>query len=204
MSARPAVPRLWPGATVVCLGAGPSLTRQDVEACRGRGAVIAINGSYTLAPWADILYACDNKWWLWHKGATDFPGLKYTLDARARAWPGVTVLRNTGDSGLELDPTGVRTGRNSGYQAINLAVHLGAARILLLGYDMRGDHWHKPHPDGSRPPFAICLKHFATLVEPLRAAGVEIVNCTPHSALTCFPMRPLGEVFPALEQEVAS
>lgn len=198
MTTYPAVPRLWPGSTIVCLGAGPSLTPQDVDLCRGRGPVIAINGSYTMAPWAEVLYACDNKWWLWHKGAPTFPGLKFALDARARQWPGVTVLRNTGDSGLELDPTGLRTGRNSGYQAINLAVHLGATRVILLGYDMQGDHWHKPHPDGSRPPFLICLKHFASLVAPLQAAGVEILNCTRRTALTAFPCVALDDALRAV------
>jgi hypothetical protein len=158
-----------------------------------------------MAPWADVLYACDAKFWNWPVGQRvrrTCQGLKYALDPRARQWPGVTVLRNTGDSGLELDPTGLRTGRNSGYQAINLAVHLGARRVILLGYDMKGGHWHKPHPDASRPPFAICLKHFATLPAPLKAAGVEVINCTPGTALTAFPCRLLREVLPPLETPV--
>lgn len=205
MAAPPAVPRLWPQSTIVCMAGGPSLTADDAAYCRGRGPVIAINSSYKLAPWADVLYACDNKWWGWPDGQQalhTFRGLKFALDPRAKQWPGVTVLRNTGDSGLELNPTGLRTGRNSGFQAINLALHLGAARVILLGYDMHGGHWHKPHPDGSRPPFPTCLKLFPTLVEPLKAAGVEVINCTPGTALTAFPCRPLREVLPPLETPV--
>jgi hypothetical protein len=101
-----------------------------------------------------------------------------------------------------LDPSAVRTGFNSGYQAINLAVHLGASRIVLLGYDMRvdqkrrsRDHFFGQHPDHTVPPVAACLTAFKTLVKPLAEVGVEIVNCTSGSALVSFPMRPLAEVF---------
>lgn len=188
------VPRLWPGETVVCVGTGPSLTQADVDACRGRARVIVVNDAYRLAPWADLLYAADDKWWAWHKGAPGFAGLKYTIAPCRHAWPGLQVLRNSGQHGLESNPSGLRTGYNSGYQAINLAVHLGASRVLLLGYDMAGDHYFGSHPDRTRPPFAPCLKAFATLPDPLRAAGVEVVNCSRHTALTCFPRQPLREV----------
>lgn len=196
------VPRLWPGGTVACLGGGPSLTQADVDYVRDRAHVIAVNDSYRLAPWADVLYACDSKWWFWNwaKGAKDFAGLKFALDPGARRYPGVQVLRNTGDKGLELDPTGLRAGRNSGYQAINLAVHFGARRVILLGYDMRGGHWHSGHPDGSAPPFSICLARFETLAGPLMKAGVEVVNCSPRTALKTFPCVALRE---ALQEVLA-
>ena len=138
--AAPIVPRLWPGATIVCLGTGPSLTAADVTRCAGQAKVTAINDAYRLAPWADVLYACDAKWWRWNKGLPGFAGLKFGLDTSI-AYRDVTVLQNTGLQVLETTPTGLRTGHTSGYQAINLAVHLGAARIVLLGYDFKGDHF---------------------------------------------------------------
>jgi len=172
------------------------VTQTDVDYLRGKvDGVIAINDSYRLAPWADVLYACDGKWWYWHyeKGAKGFAGLKYSIDPVARRHRGVQILQKTGETGLELKPTGLKAGRNSGYQAINLAVHLGARRVILLGYDMRGDHWFGQHPDKSRPPFVICLARFQTLVEPLAKAGVEVINCSAKTALTCFPRMPLAE-----------
>lgn len=203
MTAPPRVPRLCTAGTIVCLGGGPSLTATDVNAVRGQAnAVIAINDAYRLAPWAEVLYACDAKWWYWHHEKPElqaFAGLKFALDPSAKRFRGVQVLRKTGETGLELDPTGLRAGRNSGYQAINLAVHLGAARIVLLGYDMQGGHWFGHHPDQSGPPFNICLQRFATLVAPLKAAGVEVINCSRKTALTCFPCRPLADVFAAAE-----
>ena len=168
------------------------MTPADVDACRGRARMIVVNNAYHLAPWADVLYAADEKWWRWQKGATGFAGLKYTIDPQRSPWPGLQVLRNTGAHGLERQPTGLRTGFNSGYQAINLAVHLGAARILLLGYDMHGDHFFGAHPDQSRPPFAVCLREFPSLAAPLAALGIDVVNCTPGSALRVWPVVPLA------------
>ncbi len=192
------VPRLWDGATIVCLGGGPSLTQEQVDYCRGRARIIAINDSYRLAPWADLLYFCDRRWFEWHQARAEFrtfKGSKVTLDEQVlKAHPEIRGVKNTGRDGLETDPTGVRTGRNGGYQAINLAVHLGARRIVLLGYDMRlvagRTHWHGGHPVAIRDTVFTnsMLPCFPSLVKPLKELGVEVLNATPGSALTVFPM----------------
>jgi hypothetical protein len=192
------VPKLWPGATVVCIASGPSLVQDDVDDVRGKARVIAINTCYKLAPWADVLYAADEKWWRWHKGVPEFTGLRYSLDRIAVKWD-VTILSKSSTTGLDMRPTHLARGMNSGYQAINLAVHLGAARIVLLGYDMqRGpkgqEHWHPDHPNGSRSPYPQFAACFPSLVEPLKAAGAEVVNCSRVSALKCFPRRELRDV----------
>lgn len=204
------VPRLWPGETVVILGGGSSLTAADVNFVRGKARVIAIKeagccaipGHVAPAPWADVLYAADEKYWRFVKGAPDFAGLKYAIeqtDTPPIVWPGVQVLRDTGKHGLELDPSGLRTGYNSGYQAINLAVHLGAARIVLLGFDCwRGpsghQNWFGPHPTHLESPYPIFLQAFASLVEPLAAAGVAVANCSRRTVLTAFPRASLEDV----------
>lgn len=197
------VPRLLSGGTVLVMGSGPSLTQADVAMARSYvDAVVAVNDSYKFAPDATVLYAADKKWWGWHKGCVgphkvgtvEYPAftgrLAYAL-TETPWYPRVEVLKRGPAAGLTLDPTKVALGYNGTYQAINVAVHLGASRILLLGVDMKGGHFFGHHPDHSHPPFALCLERFATLVEPLRAAGVEILNCTPKSALTVFPMVPL-------------
>jgi len=190
------VPKLWPGEPIVCLGTGPSLTAEDVAYVRGKARVIAVNDAYKLAPWADVLYAADAKWWGWHKGVPGFTGLKYTAQPGAVRWPGVQLMHRSGLDGLDLNPRNVRTGFNSGYQAINMAVHFGAGRSVLLGYDMRGDHFFGKHPDRTVPPFVLCLAKFATLVPPLAALKIPIVNATRQTALTCFPRVPLEEALP--------
>ncbi len=189
------VPRVWPGATVVCLATGPSLTQADVDYCRGRARVIAIKQAVTLAPWADALYACDAKYWQHDGDRVAFAGLKYALDPGAAKW--ASVLRHTGEMGLEADPTGLKTGRNSGAQAIGLAVHLGAARIVLLGYDQQPgpdgrDHFFGAHPWNKHPTY-VFPTFFQLLVAPLKALGIRIINATRRTALVCFERLSLEE-----------
>jgi hypothetical protein len=198
----------WTGEVAYLLGCGPSLNCEDVNRLHGR-RVIAINDSYLLAPWAEVLYWCDEKWWLQHRErvANTFRGrIIATLENQIE---GVRALRNAGQLGLETDPGAIRNGSNSGYQAINLAVHLGVKRIVLLGYDMqvKGDrlHW-QPRADMQnavgfqRTLQTTMLPKFDSLKEPLRKAGVEVVNCTVGSALKVWPYRPLGQVLQ--EEEV--
>jgi len=199
-------------STIACIGGGPSLTQADVDLLRGRCFVIAINDAYKLAPWADVLYACDAKWWNWHAGAPSFTGPKYALEQRDPIdWPGVTLLKGTGVYGLEGDPSGLRTGHNSGYQALNLAVHLGARRVLLLGFDLGVDddgrtHWFGDHPDRTPSPYDAMLNAFETLVSPLAELGVDVLNCSRRTALTTFPIVRLEDVLAtsvAAERRVA-
>lgn len=190
------VPRLWPDATIVCLGTGPSLTQADVEACRDRVPVIAIKDAIQWAPWAEVLYCGEERWWQHYGPTLTFPGRRYTVHPQCGAW--ATVLKGTGATGLELTPTGLRTGKTSGYQAINLAVHLGARVVVLLGYDLQ------PGPDGrsnfcgshpyakKAPPYGFAPV-FRELVEPLRAIGVRVLNASRATALTCFPRLALAE-----------
>lgn len=199
------LPRLSDGGTVVCLATGPSLTRADIEQCLGKAVIIAVNDAHRIAPEADILYAADARWWKWHADAKDFPGLKVSIRLENTKHPDyVQLLDRTGEAGLELQPTGLRHGRNSGYQAINLAVHLGAKRIVLLGYDLqRGEHGehHFFGEDRTKkaPPLSMFVPFFQTLVKPLREQGIEIVNCSRRTALTCFPRMALENALQARE-----
>ena len=187
----PRVPRLWPGSIVVCLACGPSLTQADVDYCRDRGRVIAIKDAIQLAPWADCWYAADAKYWK-HVGteAMRFEGLRFALECGAAQW--ATVLLNTGFTGLELEPNGLRTGKNSGYQAINLAVHFGATRIVLLGFDQapnaKGHHhfYRSRTYSTTTPPYSSFVPLFDTIVAPLQKLGITCLNASRATALTCF------------------
>lgn len=206
------VERLWPGETVVIIGGGSSLTPDDVDYVRGKARVIAIKESYLLAPWADVLYACDPKWWAQYKGATTFTGMKYALEPVAEAlktaphtniWPNVHILRNTGHQGIELeDRSGLRTGFNSGYQALNLAVHFGAARIILLAFDMwfgadNNPNWYPDHPahtPSTAKSFALFMERFGEIAPVLHGLGIEVLNASRFTVMSCFPRVPLEAV----------
>ena len=166
---------------------------------------MCVNDAHRFAPWADVLYASDVPWWTKHHEALKgFQGLKFTVGQGRtpkpiKGLPDVQVLRNTGTLGLELDPSALRTGLNSGYAAINLAVHFGAARMLLLGFNMSPvngkRHFFGNHKGlNNSSDYTRFAQKFQSLVEPLARLGVSVVNCTSPTRLTCFPQQPLREV----------
>lgn len=202
------VERIWPDSTVVLIASGPSLTVEDCEFVRGKARVIVINRSFERALWADAMFACDSRFWGWVKGAPEFHGLKFSLQQKAAKWPGVQILRRGSNTGLSLDPSVLNLGNNSGYQALNLAVLLGAKRILLLGYDMKAGpkgekHWHKEHPIRTPDLYQMFRRNFATLEVPLANLGIQCINCSRDTALDCFPRMTIEEAL-GQRQEVAA
>jgi hypothetical protein len=199
-------PRLWPGATFVIAATGPSFRVEDADrACRSevRPRFIAINEAALALPAADVAYAYHVEFWDKHDGLPDFAGIKFSADPKvAKRYPDVRVLEFTGESGFEPEPSGLRHGRNSGHAAINLAVHLGAKRIVLLGYDMKKDgeriHYYPDAPKAKRDQhiFDQWLRHLASLEQPLAQRGIQVINCSRETALTTFPRQTIEEVFP--------
>jgi hypothetical protein len=219
---------LWKGRTVVIIGGGPSITAAQIMVTQrahaeGRANVIAVNDAFLIAPWADVQYAADSSWHKWMEQGLDKPalGLK-AADVRER-WATFRgqkcTIENSGANvtdetvhmmrnrhfphngvGLSLDPRFLVTGRNSGFQSMNLAVLAGAARILLLGFDGKAgdngkDHFHGGHP---RPTPRDAYQHYRAAMtaaeSALEDAGVEVVNCTPGSAIDSFPKREIGDL----------
>lgn len=92
-------------------------------------------------------------------------------------------------------------GRSSGHTAISLAISMGASRVCLVAYDMRlvagREHFHDDYPKRGRD-LTLYEKEFvpgfAGWNESARASGVEVLNCTPGSAITEFPFADLDEV----------
>lgn len=198
-------PLEWKGATVVIIAGGPSLTVDqcsDVEVWRREPApelrrVVAINTSFQRAPFADILYACDGAWWnIYHEQAlATFPPYRcWTQDEQATKKYGLRFIRSESTRGLSRRPGLIRQGKNSAYQAINLAYLAGARRFVLLGVDCKGTHWHGDHPPGLARvlPHKLWLAAFDDLARDLKGEGVEVVNCSPDSALRAFPQRDLA------------
>lgn len=197
---------IFTGRCVVAVAGGASLSLSQVREigiARARNLirVISINDAVYPCWFADLAYACDATWWKYHQGLPGFDGRRLSLDYSSV--DGVDYLHNTGPTGFEPDPTGLRTGGNGGYQVLNLCAHLGAAQVLLVGYDMHGSHWFGDHPDGVRrvaPNMPNRIRHFTDLVDPLTERGVEVINCSPGSALQgVFPMGNLSTELKRLE-----
>jgi len=188
------------GRAAFILGGGPSLTAEDVDRIRGRGAVIAVNNAgLDLAPWADVLFFADGwpRWFGWNKDRLhEFKG--DWIVSRAAVPPSdPRLVRITHDPKIALSRRPDRVaGHCGGSSAINLAYLMGARVIVLMGFDMRGGNYHDDHkapplPNAHRDRFIPALEFMAPELE---AEGVLVLNATPRSALRCFPTVDLEEL----------
>lgn len=193
------IEKRWAGPCIVA-GSGPSLTPEVAAKCRGYPA-IAVNDAYRLLTFADVLYAGDGEWWKVHKGCPDFYGEKWTCLSyprelkRALAYHyHLQLAPGHKGEGFSLEPSHIHWGRSSGAQAINLAILWGARPIILVGFDMNGDHFFGKHP----PPLKR-TRDYQGFIEWLRQAArllppdIVILNATPGSSMGCFPKVNLEE-----------
>lgn len=199
----------WEGSTVFIIAGGDSVSSQPVDRLQGR-RVIVINGSFELAPWADILIFADARLWrFWKRDKAKSAALKQFKGRIVAATP------NIQDSGVinigkKKPPPGLTSNRQRVMMehttltgAIGLSAHLlnhKPGQIVLLGADMRRGltgkcHHHKPHP------FPLHAenwkkKHMPELrstVEPLQQRGIEVFNTSPISLIDWWPKRPLED-----------
>ncbi len=150
------------------------------------------------------LYACDPWWWDHYEGCPAFTGEKWsTHEKRANeklevaAKYGLRLVQGRRGDGFSFDPSVIHYGSNSGFQAINLALHFGGNPIVLVGFDMRKSD--RPHFFGKHPAGRPVVRYENYVPEFQRAAkmlppGMRIINCTPDSAIRCFPMARLEDV----------
>lgn len=184
----------------VIIASGASLSDDDinyVHSLRHKCEIIVINDNYKKAPWADYLYYCDLQWCRWHREAIkSFRGIVATCSKGEADWH-----FNIGDEeGLSFDDYTLNQGKNSGFQAINLACLMGANNIFLLGYDMKRcpitnkKHWFGDHPVAGFDLFDDFISLYDTMLDDLKTFGTRVINCNPNSALECFPKLSLKEV----------
>lgn len=180
------------------MASGPSARMYKLDALRDGFTGFAVKQSYDLIPWASIVYGCEPAWWIHRRGLPEFSGLKFMYDMHLLPqFPDMKGVRvDTAANQLLMEkPAVVGSGGNSGFQALNLAVQFGARRIALVGFDMSdrgGAHWYgrnnwaqAHNPD--RTVFGRWIKAFETASVQLKAMGIEVVQASPNSALTCFP-----------------
>lgn len=189
--------------TAVVAASGPSLTKKDLDYVRGKAALFAVSDVYTLAPWADVLYACDFEWWKWHSenradDLAKFKGEKWTINKDAADKYGVNLIGHLQYKTYSREKHWIATGKNSGFQALNLADLRGYKKIFLLGFDMGlgpkgerhffGDHPAPLHKDSRYKGWIECFNEAAPLIR------AEVINCSRRTALRCFNREKLENV----------
>jgi len=181
-----AAPRLFEGKVVCIIGGGPSLKSFDVSVLEGQHCIV-VNNSYKLAPWADILHFADASWWQWNGADVleNFKGIISTATSDVASVNHKRIKRWWRDRGQFTEDRTKLHGWDSGTQAVHMAYHLGAKRIVLFGFDMQPAkdgrcQWHDEH---KRPTKAgNYAERFAPsltkLVEALRVRKVEVCRVT--------------------------
>lgn len=183
---------------VVILGGGPSLTQEQIDLVRGKARVIAINNAYLRAPWADVLYAPDARWWRRHGSRAElhaFQGQRCCLEESQ--WNGL-AHRLRYDRGLVWSDRSDTIGRcehgHAGYQALNIAGLAAGAPIILLGYDANDDgpaNWHNDHPWPRPRGVAAKIRRSFVVARPEIEKRVRVINCSPGTAIDAFPCMTL-------------
>lgn len=180
----------WRGAAVVAIASGPSLTDGDlarVQKWRGGGGlrrVIVTNTTFKRALWADAVLGYDYNWWKKYRLEVDrtFNGARLSSAAAPTDW------RVT-----KIGPPHVKLFGNCGTGAIAFSVYAGAARIILLSYDCarnaKGEtHHHGDHPKPLSNAFSMPRwpTQFDNVAQFARSHGVDVLNASRETILTCF------------------
>jgi hypothetical protein len=196
------------GQTVFVVGGGPSLVGFDFSGLAGRRCVAVNAAGYDL-PAADILLFHDNSWFEANRELLDeWRGLLVTPSRHAKATAPDRVRRvelaERPDFPIGCGP--VRIGHSSGQTAVSLAITLGAARVVLLGFDMQAregrTHYHRDRPlytdEHTRKTALVYATEFLPFWQgwsrAARAVGCEVMNATPGSALDEFPLVDIEDV----------
>lgn len=164
------------------LATGPSMSQAVADSVRGKCGVVAVSDAYRLAPWADAMASTDYAWWRHHSDALNFGGRKFAIFPSFRQIDGLESLQEN-------------TGTNSGLLGVMAAVKLGATRVLLCGFDLHspGNHFFGKHPAPLRSTPPARMEIFKRQFAAYSPRGVEIINCTPGSALRCYRPGKLQE-----------
>lgn len=208
-------PRAWEGARAFIVGGGPSLRGFDFGLLKNE-LTIGINKAFEFFD-PTIIFSMDVRFWQWVEEGTlgddlrdKFLNYTHGLKVLLRCQPDaiftedILTLEHAGARAFTKHFNhGVGSGNNSGMAALNLAVALGANPIYLLGFDMHGgsngkqEWFHGGYPIVQKDSV---YHEFRTNITEVAApacaeAGVEVINLSPGSALTCFPIAP-RESFP--------
>lgn len=145
---------------------------------------IAVNSSWQIARFCDVIYAADLVWWDAHHAEIDIPAQRWTCSGAAAQRYGLNRHSFAGP-------------HNSGALAVRLAVERGAARVILVGADCslaHGIHWHGPHERTKNPAESRMRwwhKQYAVTARLAKKRQCEVINASRFTTLTCFKIQDL-------------
>jgi hypothetical protein len=193
-------PALWRGQDAFIIAGGPSLAGFDFNELIGRN-VIAINSSVYSAMFAPFMFFGDDRWG--HDNEIKlrlYRGQIVTTSSGAGIKRANVMKKIVPPPALMTRPDALVMRRTSLQAAMNLAFHLGAKRIILMGADMRAapdgrTHHHQPH---RWPQVPGCwneqMKDLRECGPAYESLGVEVINTSLDSLIDWWPKRCIGEL----------
>lgn len=182
----------YEGKTAFIIGGGPSVSSFPLSPLNGK-FVISVNNAYQF-PCTSVLWFGDLPWHEWNEEKLkSFTKPKITCHPAFNNKPGFIVFKRGKPQGIDTRKGHVSWNTCSGGSAINLAWHLKAKRVILIGFDMQKDsqgntHFHKEHKKSPKnPPFKVYLESFEKIALDAKFLGFEIFNANPQSGMDYFP-----------------
>jgi len=173
---------------------------------------IGVNMAFALGDWVDMMIFGDGGFYFKNKAALmQYPRPRIAVNPNIRRKPNVVGVKHISRDGriplgISRRPGFISWNRNTGGAAINLAYHLGAKRIFLLGFDMnlgKGhyQHWHSAYNSAAKKgpkdhrhlPFRRHLQCFSAIARDAGELGIEILNVSMTSAIKEFKKITLKE-----------
>jgi hypothetical protein len=122
----------------------------------------------------------------WEKSLPKVDGAKYIMSIK--------------EQGLSLSTAYLHKGATSGYAALGIAVLKRARKIILLGFDygVSGSrhHYHESYPwhhRASDMSWKVWAEKYEVAASDCWSLGIEVLNASPSSCLTCFKKISLEE-----------
>lgn len=182
----------WEGKNAFIIGGGPSVNGFPLSPLIDR-PVIGVNNAYQF-PATKILWFGDRPWYLWNEDKLQsFRKPKATCHPFFNNNPEFLVFKRGKPQGIDTRTGHISWNSCSGGSAVNLAWHLKAERVILIGFDMAKDekgntHYHKDHKKSpANPPYKVYLESFWKIAGDAKHLGFEIFNASPQSSMDCFP-----------------
>lgn len=224
------IPKIWEGETAYILGGGasiiplfgipqimadsvrkgetPMLEYSDFMEVLHDKNVIGVNAAFKIGSWIDYIYFLDKDFMLTYRPCLAGAGFSSkTVSAlpysQLESW--CNTVKGSPINGICAVPDTIAYNHNSGAGAINLAYHLGAKRIVLIGFDMKvidnKQHFHGEYinsklerPAEDKMTFSKGMLAFPAIANDAEILGVEIINTSMDSALDMFEKIPLEDV----------
>ena len=189
--------RIWRGQTVYIVGGGPSLRDFDFSTLNGRPTIV-VNRAFESVPDADVFITMDGRFLrTYQEGLAHFAGHKIFVEngpLKGSIPDGILTCPGIGEKAISQRLSwGLGHGNNSGFCAINLALVLGAERVVLLGFDLLDRestepvHYHSGYPwNSTSREYARFRDNFNWLAR-IKWCKDKIFNFNPNSGIRCFP-----------------